>query len=92
MPLQNPPLSTLVALPPPKLKDKLKTVFHYGLIGLALTPQILFAVGAVYPPAAAWAVALQNILSLGGQIQPGATQVTLAAAGAKLLRDTPQVT
>lgn len=84
------PLKPVEQPPPPTKKSKLKVALHYGLIGLALTPQVLFAVGAVYPPAAAWAVMLQKLLSLGSEdVQPAIAQVVFAGFGAKGLRNAP---
>lgn len=68
-------------------KDQLKNAFHFGLVALSLTPPVLAAIGAVYPPAAALGLAIQNLLSGFGSIQPGLVQGVLGAIGAKNLRD-----
>ena len=67
------------------LTEKQKRAVGKGLLALSVTPQILFAIGAVWPPAAAAAVAVQSFLSLFETIQPGLVQGSLAYAGAKTL-------
>jgi hypothetical protein len=68
---------------------KYQPYFGYALTALAVTPQILFAIGAVYPPAAAAAIALQNLLLPLG-IQPGVVQGVAAATGAASLHYAPE--
>lgn len=66
------------------LDNKTKKYLGRALVFLSVTPQILFAVGAVYPPAAVAAVAVQKLISLLDSVQPGAVQGGLAAAGVAL--------
>lgn len=67
------------------LSEKQKRAIGKGLLFLSVTPQVLFAIGSVYPPAAVWAVAVQSLLSFADSIQPGVVQGSLAYAGAKTL-------
>jgi hypothetical protein len=68
-------------------KAQLNVFIHYALVVASVTPQILFAAGAAYPPAAVWAVAFQNMLSGFGLLQPGVVQAGMATIGAKGLRE-----
>ena len=70
---------------------KYQPYFGYFMAALSVTPQILFAIGAVYPPAAVAAVALQNVLLPLG-IQPGVVQGAAAVAGAASLHYAPAPT
>lgn len=67
---------------------KFKPYLSYFLVALSVTPQVLFAIGAVYPPAAAAAVAVQNVIGILG-IQPGVVQAGAATLGAVSLHQTP---
>ena len=68
-----------------KLPDQYKKIFGYLLIGISVTPQVLFAIGAAYPPAAAAAIAVQNVLQLIG-IQPGLVQAASGVGGGAILQ------
>lgn len=70
------------------LTDKQKKIVGSALVVLSVAPQVLFAIGSFYPPAAIAAAILQKALSFGQDNIAGIFQGTFAAGGGNLLKST----
>lgn len=70
------------------LNDKQKKLAGTALIVLSVAPQVLFAIGTFYPPAAIAATVLQKLLSFGQDNVAGFFQGGYVGAGGTLLKKT----